>query len=178
MVPSYRQLIEGSVAIQPRPVSIEDLLQREPVRVGHRRTFANGSTGGWFWSPAAPAASVRRSAGSCCDSPRSGSCSWTARKPRSSFWSGNCGPWPPAQLEICVADVLDESRMRRVLMQHRPDVIFHAAAYKHVPLMEQHPQEAVRNIVTATRRFADLALEYHTDSLVMISTDKAVNPPA
>ena len=81
-----------------------------------------------------------------------------------------------AQIEVCVADVLDESRMRRVLMQHRPHVIFHAAAYKHVPLMEQHPQEAVRNIVTATRRLADLAMEYHADSLVMISTDKAVNP--
>ena len=55
------------------------------------------------------------------------------------------------QIDVCIADVLDEHRMRRVLMHHRPHVIFHAAAYKHVPLMEQHPQEAVRNIVTATR---------------------------
>ncbi len=80
------------------------------------------------------------------------------------------------QIEVCIADVLDEARMRRVLMQHRPHVIFHAAAYKHVPLMECHPQEAVRNIVSATRRLADLAMDYHSDSLVMISTDKAVNP--
>ncbi len=80
------------------------------------------------------------------------------------------------QIDICIADVLDEPRMRRVLMQSRPHVIFHAAAYKHVPLMESHPQEAVKNIVIATRRLADLALDYHTDSFVMVSTDKAVNP--
>jgi FlaA1/EpsC-like NDP-sugar epimerase len=80
------------------------------------------------------------------------------------------------QIDFCIADVLDELRMRQVLMQCRPHVIFHAAAYKHVPLMEQHPQEAVKNIVTATRQLADLAMEFHADSFVMISTDKAVNP--
>ena len=56
-------------------------------------------------------------------------------------------------------------------MQYRPHVIFHAAAYKHVPLMEQHPQEAVRNIVEATRRLADLALDF-------INEAKARNPLA
>ena len=80
------------------------------------------------------------------------------------------------KIDVCVADVLDGPHMRRILMQHRPHVIFHAAAYKHVPLMERHPQEAVKNIVAATRRLADLAVDFHTDSFVLISTDKAVNP--
>src|SRR5208283_4363047 len=58
------------------------------------------------------------------------------------------------QIEVCVADVLDRPHMRRILMRHRPHVIFHAAAYKHVPLMERQPREAVMNIVAATRRLA------------------------
>ena len=67
------------------------------------------------------------------------------------------------ELDVCIADILDETRMRDVLRQHRPDIIFHAAAYKHVPLMEAHPGEAVKNIVMATRRLADLAMRHGVD---------------
>jgi FlaA1/EpsC-like NDP-sugar epimerase len=80
------------------------------------------------------------------------------------------------QIEMCLADVLDRPRIRDILRQCRPHVVFHAAAYKHVPLMESHPQEAVRNILTATRQLAELAAEARADSFVLISTDKAVNP--
>jgi FlaA1/EpsC-like NDP-sugar epimerase len=75
-----------------------------------------------------------------------------------------------------MADVTDGERMRAVFDEHRPEVIFHAAAYKHVPLMEAHVGEAAKNIVLATRRLADLADEFAAAGFVMISTDKAVNP--
>jgi FlaA1/EpsC-like NDP-sugar epimerase len=82
----------------------------------------------------------------------------------------------PVGIEVCIADVLDGARIGDVLREHRPHVVFHAAAYKHVPLMEAHPGEAVKNIVLATRQMADLAASTGVDSFVLISTDKAVNP--
>jgi FlaA1/EpsC-like NDP-sugar epimerase len=82
----------------------------------------------------------------------------------------------PAGIDICVADVTDARRMEVLFGRFQPDVVFHAAAYKHVPLMEDNPGEAVKNIVLATQQLADLALHFKVTSFVMISTDKAVNP--
>ena len=75
-----------------------------------------------------------------------------------------------------VADVLDEARMRHVLGRFRPAVIFHAAAHKHVPMMESQPSEAIKNNSFATALLATLALEFEVERFVMISTDKAINP--
>jgi FlaA1/EpsC-like NDP-sugar epimerase len=75
-----------------------------------------------------------------------------------------------------MGDVTDAKRMRVLFQTHRPDVVFHAAAYKHVPLMEAHPGEAVKNIVLATKHLVDQAEACGVSSFVMISTDKAVNP--
>jgi FlaA1/EpsC-like NDP-sugar epimerase len=79
-------------------------------------------------------------------------------------------------LDVRLADLTDQSRLAAIFAQTRPEVIFHAAAYKHVPLMESHCGEAVKNIVLATRNLIDLADEHESRALVMISTDKAVNP--
>jgi FlaA1/EpsC-like NDP-sugar epimerase len=82
----------------------------------------------------------------------------------------------PAQLCACIADVADSPRMRRLFERHRPEVIFHAAAHKHVPMMESNAGEAVKNNVFGTKRIADLADEFGAQSFVLISTDKAVHP--
>jgi UDP-N-acetylglucosamine 4,6-dehydratase len=83
---------------------------------------------------------------------------------------------PDAVLVTCIADVTCEPRMRQVFEDHRPEVVFHAAAHKHVPLMEAHPGEAIRNNVCGTKIVADLADDYDSMSFVLVSTDKAVNP--
>ncbi len=75
-----------------------------------------------------------------------------------------------------LADVCNRTKMRQVFERYRPTVVFHAAAYKHVPLMEANPLESVRNNALATRAIADVAAEFGADRFVLVSTDKAVNP--
>jgi len=80
------------------------------------------------------------------------------------------------QLIVNVADVSDTRRISKIFKSHQPDVIFHAAAYKHVPLMENNPYEAIKTNVIGTRILAELASENGVEKFVMVSTDKAVNP--
>jgi len=83
---------------------------------------------------------------------------------------------PEAEIIPLVADVCDEGRMRAILATYAPQVIFHAAAHKHVPMMESNPGEAIKNNVLASRLLAELAGEQGVEAFVMISTDKAVRP--
>jgi len=78
--------------------------------------------------------------------------------------------------EFMLANIRNENRMRSLFALHKPEVVFHAAAYKHVPMMEQNPQEAILTNVMGTRLVADLSHEYKVSRFVFISTDKAVNP--
>ena len=84
--------------------------------------------------------------------------------------------WVGADIRPCVADVCDAVRVRDVFDAERPDVVFHAAAHKHVPMMESNPGEAVKNNVFGTKTVADAAVAAGCDAFVMVSTDKAVNP--
>ena len=84
--------------------------------------------------------------------------------------------YPYIDCETIVASITNAERMECVFRMHRPDYVFHAAAYKHVPMMEDNPAEAVQNNIYGTRVIADMAVKYRTKKFVMISTDKAVNP--
>ncbi len=78
--------------------------------------------------------------------------------------------------EIVIGDIRDEVRMRNLFNEFKPNFVYHAAAYKHVPMMEENPSEAIRANVHGTKTIADLSEEFGVENFVMISTDKAVNP--
>ena len=84
--------------------------------------------------------------------------------------------WSNIESYTVVSDICVRERMEELFEEHRPDYVFHAAAYKHVPMMEDNPEESVRNNVDGPRVIADLAVKYGTRKFVMVSTDKAVNP--
>lgn len=83
------------------------------------------------------------------------------------------------QIEVVpiIADVQDKERMKKIMQDYKPYVVYHAAAHKHVPLMEYNPQEAIKNNILGTRNTAEAAKLAEVSKFVMVSTDKAVNPP-
>jgi FlaA1/EpsC-like NDP-sugar epimerase len=84
--------------------------------------------------------------------------------------------YPDQNMSVFLADVRNKERMEYMMDMYRPDYIYHAAAYKHVPLMEDNPVESIQVNVRGTRNLADLAVKYNVKRFVMVSTDKAVNP--
>jgi FlaA1/EpsC-like NDP-sugar epimerase len=84
--------------------------------------------------------------------------------------------FPQLHLETIIADVQDQARIEQVFATYRPQIVFHAAAHKHVPLMERNPAEAIKNNVIGTRNVAEAANQYESERFILISTDKAVNP--
>ena len=84
--------------------------------------------------------------------------------------------FPDIKVQAVVTSICKEQRMERIFSDFRPDYVFHAAAYKHVPMMEDNPSESVQNNVLGTKILADLSVKYGVKKFVMISTDKAVNP--
>ncbi len=84
--------------------------------------------------------------------------------------------WQEIDAPTIVANVTNKARMRAIFDEYRPEYVFHAAAYKHVPMMEDNVSEAIQNNVLGTKVLADLAVEFRVNRFVMVSTDKAVNP--
>ncbi len=84
--------------------------------------------------------------------------------------------YPNVKCTTVVCNICHSHRMETIFTAHQPEIVFHAAAYKHVPMMEDNPTEAVLNNIDGTRKLADLAIKYKVKSFIMVSTDKAVNP--
>lgn len=84
--------------------------------------------------------------------------------------------WPNITAHTIVASITNADRMDKIFQTYKPDYVFHAAAYKHVPMMENNPSESIQNNVWGTKVIADLSVKYGVKKFVMISTDKAVNP--
>lgn len=175
VLPTYDQLLKGSVSIGPRDVSIEDLLRRDPVQLDDE------AIGQWLTGQTVLVTGSAGSIGSeiCRQLLSRGPAKLVVLDRTETgqfFLERELSAIAPGVVEVVLADTTDQERINAVFAEHRPSVVFHAAAYKHVPLMEQHPGEAIKNITLATRNIADAAEAHGVESFVMISTDKAVNP--
>jgi FlaA1/EpsC-like NDP-sugar epimerase len=159
-----------------REVSIEDLLRREPVR------FARGAVGDFVSGRRVLVTGAGGSIGAvlcrvvCRFRPAELLLVEQAENSLFHLHWQLAEEFPEQPLRPYVADICDAARMEQIFAEGRPDVIFHAAAHKHVPLMEWNPGEAIKNNILGTRLVADLADAHGVSEFVMISTDKAVNP--
>ncbi|WP_164100406.1 polysaccharide biosynthesis protein [Candidatus Laterigemmans baculatus] len=176
VLPDVAKIVSGQVDFRPREVAIEDLLGRETVAIDQsgllqwiagRRLLVTGSCGSIGSELVRQLLAFDPAHITLVDRSENGQFH-LGLELRDAIARG--------QAEIAIADVTDKARMESLMQAARPELVFHAAAYKHVPLMEQHPGEGVKNIVGATRLLADLADQYGVQTFVMISTDKAVNP--
>jgi len=177
IIPGIYEILSGKVSIsQIREVDVEDLLRREPARLNLEEiagylegrvvlvTGAGGSIGSEIVRQVArfrPERVILLGRGE-------NSLYQLERELERT--------WPELNWSTVVADVRDCRKMEYVFALYRPKVVFHAAAHKHVPMMELNPDEAVFNNVGGTKNLVELALQYGVERFVNISTDKAVNP--
>ncbi|OOV14679.1 nucleoside-diphosphate sugar epimerase/dehydratase [Deinococcus sp. LM3] len=177
IIPGVFEILSGNVSInQIRDVNLEDLLRRPPVELNTSeiagylkgRTMLVTGAGGSIGSEI-----VRQIA-----SYEPATLLLFGRGENSIFSVQQelLREWPGIKQVGLIGDVRDLPRLRAVFEQHRPDVVFHAAAHKHVPLMEEAPSEAILNNVVGTQNVVNLCLEFGVERLVNVSTDKAVNP--
>jgi FlaA1/EpsC-like NDP-sugar epimerase len=176
-VPNLSEIISGRLQVAAiRDVQIEDLLRREPVQTNFDQvrslcggkavliTGAGGSIGGELCRQIASLG------------PR---CLILLGHGENSIFKIHSeleATYPDLMTHPVIADVRDEARISSIFAEYQPDVVFHAAAHKHVPLMEENVVEAITNNVLGTRNVAMAAVKHGTENFVLVSTDKAVRP--
>ena len=177
ILPAYIDLINEKVSIKAlRDIEIEDLLGRDPVMVDlceisryleNKSVLVTGGAGSIGGELCRQIGSYRPKRLICVDfnenALHDSSAEWAVR-------------YPELEFVPVLASVRDGVRIRQIFKKYKPHVVFHAAAHKHVPLMEDNPRESVMNNVLGTKNVMDASEEYLVDKFIMVSTDKAVNP--
>ena len=162
--------------MQLREVSVEDLLPRQEIRVdlksveeqlAGRKVLITGAAGSIGKEIVRQVAAFKPAKMILIDQ---------AETPQHDVMLMMAKDFSGVDCEVIVTSIDRQTRMEAVFDEYRPDFVFHAAAYKHVPMMENNPSEAVMNNIRGTRIIADLSVKYGVKKFVMISTDKAVNP--
>jgi FlaA1/EpsC-like NDP-sugar epimerase len=178
-LPGLYELVDGKVSVSRiRNIRIEDLLGREPVDLNlgeisgyleGKRVMVTGGGGSIGGELARQICRFGPKSLILLDHSENGLFHINLELERK--WSG-----VGMEIGLEVADIRDRDKMDKIFKKYVPEVIFHAAAHKHVPMMEYHPDEAVMNNIIGTKNVAELADEYGAERVVMISTDKAINP--
>ncbi len=176
-VPPATKWINGELSFnQIRGVNIEELLERDPIKLDNEIiskelkdkivliTGAAGSIGSEL-------------ARQCIKfNPKKIILLDQAESPLHDIELEFSDKYPSTQFETVIGDTRNKDRMRNVFKTFKPQLVFHAAAYKHVPMMENNPSESILNNILGTKNTADLSVEYGSEKFVFVSTDKAVNP--
>lgn len=177
IIPGIYELLSGKISInQLRKVDVEDLLRRDPVKLDenpiaqylrNKRVLVTGA-GGSIGSEIVRQVARFKPESITLLGRGENSIHEMAREMAREF--------SDIEYALRICDVRDMNSLEQVFKEHQPEVIFHAAAHKHVPLMERDPAQAVFNNIGGTRNLVNLALEFDVEFFVNISTDKAVNP--
>ena len=178
VIPAVDEIVDGRFRLAVRDVTISDLLRREPAQldmdgirsyVKGRRVLITGAAGSIGSELCRQVLSLNPAELIFVDQSEFGVFSMEQEIKRRHDMDTR-------RLKFCVRDVTDREAMSVLMDEHQPEIVFHAAAYKHVPLMEENPQEAIRNNVFGTQVMVDMADEKGIERFVLISTDKAVRP--
>jgi FlaA1/EpsC-like NDP-sugar epimerase len=177
ILPSIGDLISGEIPLaRLREIDIEDLLGREPVELDRKliaeflkgkTVLITGAAGSIGSELSKQVASFSPSLLLILDQDETGIFS---------LFNELKEKFPKQEIKSIICDIRDEEKIKRIFQEFKPQIVFHAAAYKHVPLMEEHPDEAVKNNIFGTEIVAKAALESNCEKFIFISTDKAVNP--
>lgn len=175
-VEEWSQHPSENKSIQMREVKIEDLLPRDEIQVdmekvgallSGKRVLITGSAGSIGSEMVRQIAHYKPAEMMLIDQ---------AETPQHDIRLMMKNQYPDIKAETVVTSICKQDRMENIFSTFRPDYVFHAAAYKHVPMMEDNPSESIQNNVWGTKVIADLSVKYGVKKFVMISTDKAVNP--